>query len=313
MPPPLADATHYWATAPREKVTLAAKALCRVLEAPHLEPASWETERRVMLEETQRSRTDAAAEVRRALAAKLFGAAYAAPVAGTPEALKALDSGAIAAFHRRWYRPDRAILVVAGDVDVAATLDGAAAALGAVKAGSEAPKDTPVPAATGAAEASVIRDDGSAAGLAWPTDGLTAAEVDVLCEILRARLPSRLGGAARSVSVSHPWQRADLVAIVAEGTFSDGAPVIEALRKAVAGAAAGITGSDAASAVRRRRWSWWLDHETPAEQAKAIGLGAALGDARRAALEPERLSAASLTGVREAAERLFGARPPAAS
>jgi predicted Zn-dependent peptidase len=307
----LADATHYLATAPADKAPLVARTLCRVLNAPRIDPAAWELERRVMLEESERSRTDAVAEVRRALSARLFGSVYGAPVAGSPEALKALGGAGIAAFHRRWYRADRAILVVAGNVDAAAAMDGAVAALSAVKAEGDSPKDIPVPAAVGPVEAAVIRDDGSAAGLAWPVDGADAAALEVLCEVLRSRLPGRMGGVARVVSVSHPWQRAALLAIVAQGSFTDGEPVIAALRKAVAAATLGITASDVAAAARRSRWSWWLDHETPAEQGRALGLGAALGDVQRASLEPERLNAVTLADVREAAERLTG--PPASA
>ncbi|GAA0615656.1 insulinase family protein [Brevundimonas kwangchunensis] len=37
---------------------------------------------------------------------------------GTSETIRAIDAGALTAFHRAWYRPDNAILVIAGDLPV---------------------------------------------------------------------------------------------------------------------------------------------------------------------------------------------------
>ncbi len=45
------------------------------------------------------------------------GHAYGRPLLGSLESLARLDRDAVSAFHRDHYRPDRAVLVVAGDVD----------------------------------------------------------------------------------------------------------------------------------------------------------------------------------------------------
>ena len=78
-----------------------------------------ETERQVVLEE-RRSRTDnsPAAQLREAMSAAQYMAhPYGIPVIGWKHEIEALNHADALAFYKRYYAPNNAILVVAGDVD----------------------------------------------------------------------------------------------------------------------------------------------------------------------------------------------------
>jgi len=82
---------------------------------------------------------------------------------GTEESLRAATPAKLAAFHRRWYRPENAVLVIVGDADEAELLKAAEKAFGSWKAQGPAPARPAAPkalperplAATVVAEASL--------------------------------------------------------------------------------------------------------------------------------------------------------------
>ena len=82
-----------------------------------LDPDEVESERRVILEEVAMYEADPwdALEAR-VLAARFPGHAYGRPVLGTADELRVTGRAELASFHRRFYRPDNAVLAVAGDV-----------------------------------------------------------------------------------------------------------------------------------------------------------------------------------------------------
>jgi predicted Zn-dependent peptidase len=299
----LADATHYWATVPAGETGVVLGALRDLLHEPTVDAKGWERERRVMLEEIARSRTDAAAEVRRALASKLFGTPFGAPVTGTPDSLAAVTPDAIRAFFRRFYRPDRMVLVVVGPVSADTVRKEAAGILGGIApAAGDAPGPGAVPIAK-AGRVEVSRRDGARVevGLAFPAAG--DADVDVLCTILAGRLSAAVSGLADRAEVSHPWQRAGLVVMTAGGPAENESALRDALRSAAAVSAEGISAAQVSAAIQRRQWAWWLEHEKPAAQSKALGLAAVLGDLDEATTEPERLAAVTPEAVAAAAAR----------
>lgn len=78
-------------------------------------PAEVELEREVILEEIRMVEDDPWDALEQAVAGRVFGAhPYGRSVLGARESLRALDAGALRSFHRRHYRPDRAVLVCAG-------------------------------------------------------------------------------------------------------------------------------------------------------------------------------------------------------
>lgn len=78
---------------------------------------------------------------------QLFGSgAYGHPSSGTPASLARIDRAALLAYHARHYRPDNAVLVLAGDLDVGSALRLARRHFGAWKASRPAgiPRTAPM-------------------------------------------------------------------------------------------------------------------------------------------------------------------------
>ena len=110
-----------------------------------LDPAEVDSERQVILEEIAMYESDPWDALEQAVATAAYdGHPYGRPVLGTREELLATGRAELAAFHARHYRPDNAVLVVAGAV-TERDLDAIDAALGALPAGA-APRP-PLPAA----------------------------------------------------------------------------------------------------------------------------------------------------------------------
>ena len=98
-----------------------------------------ELEREVILEEIRMAEDDPWDALERAVSRCVFGDhPYARPVLGTRESLRALGGAAVGSFHRRHYRPGRAVLVCAGGLPPDA-LERIEAALGGEAVASEAP------------------------------------------------------------------------------------------------------------------------------------------------------------------------------
>lgn len=91
-----------------------------------LDPEEVERERQVILEEVAMYEGEPWDALEQAVATALHGDhAYGRPVLGSREDLAAIDAAVLADFHRRRYRPENAVLVVAGDVrgDVVADVE----------------------------------------------------------------------------------------------------------------------------------------------------------------------------------------------
>jgi len=112
------DVTAYWFSfaADRWREALAIEA--DRMRSLRLDAREVEAERRVILEEIDMYRDDPWEALEMAVIEALFdGHPYGRQVLGTPEELRATGSGELADFHARFYRPDNAVLVVAGDLD----------------------------------------------------------------------------------------------------------------------------------------------------------------------------------------------------
>lgn len=115
-----------------------------------LDPREVESERRVILEEIAMYEDDPWDALTQRLEAAFFGDhPYGRPVLGTREELLATGPDDLAAFHGERYRPDGAVLVVAGDLSAGGTggpngaLDRVSEAFGGLASGASARLDTP--------------------------------------------------------------------------------------------------------------------------------------------------------------------------
>lgn len=110
-----------------------------------LDPREVDSERQVILEEIAMYEADPWDSLDQRVQARLFGDhPYGRPVLGTAPELRATGSEELAAFHGRFYRPDNAVLVVAGDVNRGA-LEVVREHFGALPAGAAGRPDHPRP------------------------------------------------------------------------------------------------------------------------------------------------------------------------
>ncbi len=96
------------------------KILSGMIRAPRIVDAALNAERSIVLAEKRES-SGAQAQYSDALRAHMFQGQKMATRAtiGTVETLEAADAKRLAAFHERWYRPENAVVVIAGDSDPA--------------------------------------------------------------------------------------------------------------------------------------------------------------------------------------------------
>jgi zinc protease len=111
------DATVYYfkfaARVWREALAVEADRMAALL----LDPREVDSERQVILEEVAMYESDPWDALDQAVSTALFGShPYARPVLGAREELLATGAAELAAFHRDYYRPDGAALVIAGAV-----------------------------------------------------------------------------------------------------------------------------------------------------------------------------------------------------
>lgn len=93
------------------------KILSGMMRRPNIDEKALAAERKIVLAE-MRENSGAAREMGDSLRAHFFKGqplAQRSPI-GTPETLNAATVEGLAAFHKRWYRPDKTVIVIAGDV-----------------------------------------------------------------------------------------------------------------------------------------------------------------------------------------------------
>lgn len=130
------DATTYYFNFARDRWTEALAIEADRMTGLTLDPDEVDSERQVILEEIAMYEADPWDALEQRVQARLFGEhPYGRPVLGTAPELKEIGPAELAAFHRDFYRPDNAVLIVAGDLGDDA-LDRVAEHLGAVPAGA---------------------------------------------------------------------------------------------------------------------------------------------------------------------------------
>jgi zinc protease len=307
------DVTAYWFTFAADRWTEALDIESDRMRGLRLDPAEVDAERRVIVEEIAMYRDDPWDALELDVQAALFpGHPYGRPVLGTAEELAGEDPEVLAAFHRRYYRPANAVLVVAGDVERSARERVEAAFEGL---DGPAPRRTaPPPVARGATRSRLERRHGEVARLllslpAPPPDDPDHAGLRMLATLLASGRSSRLqrrlvdeGQLCLSVSASVADNEGDgFFAVAAE--LLPGAEPGEVERRIVAELAelAAVPVADAelerGRQVFQADWAW--GQERIHQLAVAVGLAASqfdLGQPGRlldAALDagPQRLAA----------------------
>jgi zinc protease len=165
---------------------------------PKLAPEEVDRERDFVISRVQRRRDNAASRAFDEFFALLYGAhPYGIPGLGTPQSLARFDHAAVVARYRAFYRPDRVVLAVSGQVPADEVLAEARRLFGAMPPGAPATLDAPVPAAERAVRRRVIEQAAQqtqilVGGLAPPLDHSDHAAVKVLSTVLGGGMAGRL-------------------------------------------------------------------------------------------------------------------------
>ncbi len=164
---------------------------------PRLAPEEVSRERDWLLGRVQRRRDNAPARAFDEYYATLYGAhPYAIPALGTPESLKRIDHGEIVAAYRAFYRPERMVLAVSGQVSASEVLAEARRLFGGMTPGGGA-ADEPIAPPVKAAHRTVIEQAANqtqilVGGLAPSLTDPDHAAVKVLSTVLGGGMAGRL-------------------------------------------------------------------------------------------------------------------------
>jgi predicted Zn-dependent peptidase len=164
---------------------------------PKLTPDEVDRERDWLLSRVQRRRDNASQRAFDELYAALYGAhPYALPTLGTRESLGRIDHAAIVAHYRAFYRPERMVLAVSGQVSADEVVAEARRLFGGLPAGAARP-DPEIPPPSPAMRRLVFEQESQqtqivVGGLAPPLHHPDHAAVKVLATVLGGGMAGRL-------------------------------------------------------------------------------------------------------------------------
>ncbi|MCB9780167.1 MAG: insulinase family protein [Alphaproteobacteria bacterium] len=252
------------ATLPAGREAEVIATLAEMAFAPHLDPDELAREKGVVVEEIRGALDDPSDRLAEGLRARAHGPhPYGRPVLGTEATVTGMSAADLSAFHQRWYRPERALLVVAGPVDVDAILAAARTAL--APTGRPAPVDPVHPAPVVGDRFFTIGDgfEERFVELAFPIPSLHHADIAALdllssalgdgdAAVLPQRLRDELGCAVDAWAALETDVDCGLFVVGALARRGRVADVVRALGEALAGAVRrGVPGG----ALRRARRS----------------------------------------------------------
>jgi len=146
-------------TVTRARLPQALDLLADVVLQPRFAPAELERARRQAIDGLKVAYSEPGTIAQLAAVRALFGTGtYGEPRAGTPDSLARIKRADLSALHTRWYRPDNAIVVFAGDIDARAAIDLARRSFGNWARPSEALPAVPRTAPQGKLPALVLVD-----------------------------------------------------------------------------------------------------------------------------------------------------------
>ncbi len=116
-----ADSSAIFVAAPTATIEEAGTLLRQIVREPTFAPDELERERRRALDQLRVSMRDPTFVNQQVALRAIFGdAPYGAPTGGSPTSLAALTRDELVAYHRDWWRPDNATLIITGGMEPAA-------------------------------------------------------------------------------------------------------------------------------------------------------------------------------------------------
>jgi len=314
------DCTHFWFMFPADHWELALRIEADRMTLTRLDADEVEAERKVIGEERAReiespqARLDQMHEL-----TSYLRHPYRNPVLGWPEDVARISLDDLMSFHESHYRPDGAVLVVAGDVEPAAALEKIEAYFGSLRrgAGPRVPWSCDEPPQIGRRAFTLAEAEALPRGLlGWhtvPRGHRDTAALDVLADLVGAGRRSRLWQVlveqdklATWVEAAHaPSRRAGQFFIQVESVPGADPAALERQIAGILGELAqhGPTVQELTRARNRLEAGWRWEQEDVAGLAAGIGHAALWGDWRDWQAEHASALAVDASAIRRVAER----------
>ncbi|MCQ8239509.1 M16 family metallopeptidase [Rhizosaccharibacter radicis] len=237
--------TQYYYTAPAEDLAVALKVEALRMNGLSLRAEDWDKERGAIEQEVSRDLSSPVYSYLSQLQAAMFaGTPYEHDALGTRPSFDKTDVKLLRGFYERWYAPNNAILVIAGDVDPPRALQQVKDAFGAIPRRT-LPARKPFTLTPVQARTIHLPTDYpiGIATLAWRMPGLKAkdfAAADILGDVLGSQRAALYGlvPAGRALATQFSFQpKPDVGFAIAVGGFpkgSDPAPLLASMRGVIA-------------------------------------------------------------------------------
>ncbi len=291
------DSTHYWFTLPSDRWELALAIEADRMSGARFDPHEVEIERQVIGEERARELNTPLGRLEEThLAVSYLRHPYRNPIVGWPEDLARIDAETLQSFYGAHYRPEGAILVVAGDVEPQPALDLVASHFEGVPMGPPVERGPVLaePDQIGRRDFALSERESSARGLlgwrAAPRWHRDSPALEVLADLLCCGRRSRLWHALVETAKMAVWVDCGYHAAYRAGQFFiqlEAARGVdrEAIERQIAGelhrlALDGPSPDELDRARRRLRSAWRWEQEDLASLAAGLGTAALWGDWR---------------------------------
>jgi zinc protease len=312
------DATAYYFNFAADRWTEALAIEADRIAALTLDPEQVASERQVILEEIAMYESEPWDALEMAVHQRLFeGHPYGRPVLGTREELLATGAEALRDFHRRFYRPDNAVLVIAGDVGEEA-LAAVERTLGQLPAGAEPRRGVAPPATLPVKLERLERRKGEVARLLLALPAPRGSHPDHA----PLRLAATVLGGGRTSRLQHALVEDEQLCVWVTADLSEGmdASMMTLAAEVVPGVEPARVEARVLELVEELRRAplgeqelercrqiaaadWVFGHEKVHQQALSVGLALGLFDLEHLDLHLERLLATGAERLLEVAER----------
>jgi zinc protease len=255
--------TQFFYTVPADDLDVALRVEALRMNGLALNQADWDKERGAIEQEVSRDLSSPIYTYLSQLQGILFaGTPYQHDALGTRPSFDKTDAALLRGFYEKWYAPNNAILVIAGDVTPAKVLEQVTAAFGGLKR-KELPAHAAVTPAPITAQTLNLPTDLpiGLATIAFRAPGLTGADfaaADILSDVLGSERSGLYGLVVNGQSLTSEFAyepKADVGFVVAVGGFPKGgdpAPLLASMRAVLADVVAHGVSADLVEAAKRR-------------------------------------------------------------